>query len=126
MRWAVEVESGPILPVDKLLSAYDASAHVIDDLTIVFNTAMHHIFLGMNPLYIGRSPFIPAVQNSLDIKARDLGIRIAPGAYVHVLPIEAGFVGAGDTLSAAIAALLASGEELHMATSEAQIGRAHV
>ncbi|MEY4749980.1 MAG: hypothetical protein RIQ60_2194 [Pseudomonadota bacterium] len=32
---------------------------------------------------------------------------------------EAGFVGAGDTLSAAIAALLASGEELHMATSEA-------
>ena len=32
VRWAVEVESGPILPVDRLLSAYDASAHVIDDL----------------------------------------------------------------------------------------------
>jgi hydroxymethylpyrimidine/phosphomethylpyrimidine kinase len=32
---------------------------------------------------------------------------------------EAAFVGAGDTLSAALAALLASGEELHMATSEA-------
>jgi uncharacterized 2Fe-2S/4Fe-4S cluster protein (DUF4445 family) len=71
-------------------------AHVIDDLTIVFNTAMHHIFLGMNPLYIGRSPFIPAVQNSLDIKARDLGLKIAPGAYIHVLPIEAGFVGADN------------------------------
>src|SRR5512137_2336656 len=71
-------------------------AHVIDDLTIVFNTAMHHIFLGMNPLYIGRSPFIPAVQSSLDIKARDLGIQIAPGAYIHVLPIEAGFVGADN------------------------------
>src|SRR4030067_34796 len=27
----------------------------IDDLTIVFNTAMHHIFLGFNPEYIGRS-----------------------------------------------------------------------
>jgi uncharacterized 2Fe-2S/4Fe-4S cluster protein (DUF4445 family) len=71
-------------------------AHVIDDLTIVFNTAMHHIFLGMDPTYIGRSPFIPAVQNSLDVKARDLGIRIAPGAYIHVLPIEAGFVGADN------------------------------
>jgi len=69
---------------------------VIDDLTIVFNTAMHHIFLGMNPEYIGRSPFIPAVQNSLDIKARDLGIQINPGAYIHVLPIEAGFVGADN------------------------------
>jgi uncharacterized 2Fe-2S/4Fe-4S cluster protein (DUF4445 family) len=70
--------------------------YVIDDLTIVFNTAMHHIFLGLNPEYIGRSPFIPAVQNSLDIKARDLGLRINPAAYIHVLPIEAGFVGADN------------------------------
>ncbi|MHB8845530.1 MAG: ASKHA domain-containing protein [Nitrospirota bacterium] len=70
--------------------------YVIDDLTIVFNTAMHHIFLGLNPEYIGRSPFIPAVQSSLDIKARDLGLRINPSAYIHVLPIEAGFVGADN------------------------------
>jgi uncharacterized 2Fe-2S/4Fe-4S cluster protein (DUF4445 family) len=69
---------------------------VIDDLTIVFNTAMHHILLGMNPEYIGRSPFIPAVQSSLDIKARDLGLKINPSAYIHVLPIEAGFVGADN------------------------------
>lgn len=69
---------------------------VIDDMTIVFNTAMHHIFLGFNPVHIGRSPFIPAVQNSLDIKARDLGIRTNPASYVHVLPIEAGFVGADN------------------------------
>src|SRR5512146_630932 len=70
--------------------------HVIDDLTIVFNTAMHHIFLGLNPEYIGRSPFIPAVQSSLDLKARDLGLKINPAAYIHVLPIEAGFVGADN------------------------------
>jgi uncharacterized 2Fe-2S/4Fe-4S cluster protein (DUF4445 family) len=70
--------------------------YMIDDLTIVFNTAMHHIFLGLNPEYIGRSPFIPAVQTSLDIKARDLGLKINPAAYIHVLPIEAGFVGADN------------------------------
>jgi uncharacterized 2Fe-2S/4Fe-4S cluster protein (DUF4445 family) len=70
--------------------------YIIDDLTIVFNTAMHHIFLGLNPEYIGRSPFIPAVQSSLDLKARDLGLRINPAAYIHVLPIEAGFVGADN------------------------------
>ncbi|MEK6744059.1 MAG: 2Fe-2S iron-sulfur cluster-binding protein, partial [Nitrospirota bacterium] len=70
--------------------------HVIDDLTIVFNTAMHHILLGLNPEYIGRSPFIPAVQSSLDIKARDLGLKINPAGYIHVLPIEAGFVGADN------------------------------
>ncbi len=70
--------------------------HAIDDLTIVFNTAMHHIFLGLNPSYIGRSPFIPATQRPLNIKARDLGLRINPASYVHVLPIEAGFVGADN------------------------------
>ncbi|MEW6108462.1 MAG: ASKHA domain-containing protein [Nitrospirota bacterium] len=70
--------------------------YAIDDLTIVFNTAMHHIFLGFNPRYIGRSPFIPAVQNSLNIKARDLELKINPSAYVHVLPLEAGFVGADN------------------------------
>ncbi len=32
VRWATEVESGPILPVDQLLASYDAGAHVIDDL----------------------------------------------------------------------------------------------
>ncbi len=73
-----------------------AGSRAIDDLTIVFNTAMHHIFLGLNPEYIGRSPFIPAVQNSLNIKARDVGLKINPASYIHVLPIEAGFVGADN------------------------------
>lgn len=68
----------------------------ISDMTIVFNTAMHHIFLGLNPEYIGRSPFIPAIQKSVNVKARDLGLKINPGSYVHVLPIEAGFVGADN------------------------------
>lgn len=66
------------------------------DMTIVGNTCMHHLFLNLDPRNIGRSPFIPALHHSLDIKARDIGIRIAPGAYIHVLPIEAGFVGADN------------------------------
>jgi len=40
------------------------------------------------------SPFVPAVSSALDIKARDLGLHIAAGAYVHLLPNIAGFVGA--------------------------------
>ncbi|MGC2061945.1 MAG: ASKHA domain-containing protein [Thermodesulfovibrionales bacterium] len=83
-------------PKDKPENIIPNPGFAIDDLTIVFNTAMHHIFLGLNPIYIGRSPFIPAVQKSLDIKARDLGLRINPGSFIHVLPIEAGFVGADN------------------------------
>ena len=68
----------------------------IVDMTIVGNTCMHHIFLNIDPRYIGKAPFPPSIHHSLDIKARDLGLKISPGAYVHVLPIEAGFVGADN------------------------------
>ncbi len=68
----------------------------IIDMAVVGNTCMHHIFLNIDPQYLGKTPFSPSVQHSLDIKARDLGLKIAPGAYVHVLPIEAGFVGADN------------------------------
>jgi uncharacterized 2Fe-2S/4Fe-4S cluster protein (DUF4445 family) len=68
----------------------------IIDMAIVGNTCMHHLFLKLDPRYLGKTPFAPSLHHSVDIKARDLGLRIAPGAYVHVLPIEAGFVGADN------------------------------
>lgn len=66
------------------------------DMTIVGNTAMHHILLQLNPEHVGLAPFPPGVHRSLDIKARDLQIRINESAYVCILPIEAGFVGADN------------------------------
>ena len=66
------------------------------EMTVVGNTVMHHIFLGINPEYTGLSPFPPASYQSLDVKARDLGLEISPAANVHILPIEAGFVGADN------------------------------
>ena len=68
----------------------------IVDMAVVGNTCMHHLFLGIDPSPLGRAPFVPAVHHSVDIKARDLGLHIAAGAYVHVLPNEAGFVGADN------------------------------
>jgi len=66
------------------------------EITLVGNTAMHHLFLGIDPRALGVSPFTPAVHRSLDIKARDLGLAAHPAANVHILPIEAGFVGADN------------------------------
>ncbi len=50
----------------------------IVDMAIVGNTCMHHIFLNIDPRYIGRSPFPPALHHSVDIKARDWGVKIPP------------------------------------------------
>jgi uncharacterized 2Fe-2S/4Fe-4S cluster protein (DUF4445 family) len=68
----------------------------IEDITIGFNTAMHHIFLNLNPEFVGLAPFPPVLHHSLDIKARDLGIKVNASSYLFVLPIEAGFVGADN------------------------------
>jgi len=68
----------------------------IIDMTAVGNTCMHHLFMGVDTEYIGMAPFPAARHHSVNYKARDLGLKIAPGAYVHILPIEAGFVGADN------------------------------
>jgi uncharacterized 2Fe-2S/4Fe-4S cluster protein (DUF4445 family)/NADPH-dependent glutamate synthase beta subunit-like oxidoreductase len=46
------------------------------DMSLVGNTCMHHIYLNINPRYIGRSPFAPSLHHSLDVKARDFGFKI--------------------------------------------------
>jgi uncharacterized 2Fe-2S/4Fe-4S cluster protein (DUF4445 family) len=61
---------------------------------VVGNTAMHHLALHLPIEQLLRPPFVPATTGALDIKARDLGLSIAPGAYAHFLPNVAGFVGA--------------------------------
>lgn len=72
------------------------------EITLVFNTAMHHCLLNLEPKYMGRSPFAPAISAPFDVKARDLGIKIHKAANLHILPVEAGFVGP-DNVSVLIA-----------------------
>jgi len=89
-----------IKSINKLAGRVAAAAGIkrsaIVDMTVVGNTCMHHIFLNVDPQYIGRAPFSPTLHHSVDVKARDLGLRMSPGSYVHILPIEAGFVGADN------------------------------
>ena len=72
------------------------AAEDVDEMVLVYNTAMHHLALGLDPRYVGRAPFAPAVREPLDVKARDLGVKINPSGNVHSLPVEAGFVGADN------------------------------
>lgn len=66
----------------------------IVDCVIVGNTAMHHLLLELSVQPLAFSPFVAVIQDSLDIKASDIGLHFAPGACLHVLPNVAGFVGA--------------------------------
>ncbi|RME64332.1 MAG: DUF4445 domain-containing protein, partial [Caldilineae bacterium] len=68
----------------------------IVEMVVVGNTTMHHLFLGINPRELGGSPFSLAIHGPVNMKARDLGLRLARGARVHVPPCEAGHVGADN------------------------------
>ncbi len=83
----------------------------IYDVTIVGNTAMHHIFLGLSPKYVSLSPYPAALQSSINIKAREVDVKVNPGAYVHALPNIAGFVGA-DAVADALATEIHESEEI--------------
>jgi uncharacterized 2Fe-2S/4Fe-4S cluster protein (DUF4445 family) len=78
----------------ELCARVEAEASHIVDAVVVGNTAMHHLFLGLPVRQLALAPYVPAVASALDVKARDLGLQLAPGAYVHLLPNVAGYVGA--------------------------------
>lgn len=74
----------------------------IFDVVMVGNTAMHHLFLGLDPHALGTAPFVPAIQGPVDIEASAIGLSFHPSCRLHVLPVEAGFVGA-DNVAVVIA-----------------------
>jgi len=71
-------------------------ARVIHEAVFVGNTTMIHILLNLDPSELGGAPFALANRDAMDVRARDLGLRLHPGANVHVLPAEAGHVGADN------------------------------
>jgi uncharacterized 2Fe-2S/4Fe-4S cluster protein (DUF4445 family) len=77
-----------------LCSEIGANVTDIVDATMVGNTAIHHLFLRLPVHPLCYPPFNAAVQEALDLKARDVGLNLAAGAYVHIMPNVAGFVGA--------------------------------
>jgi len=68
----------------------------VAEAVLVGNTAMHHLFLGLDTRFLSRAPFLPVVRSSVTVRARELGLAALPSAPVNLLPIEAGFVGADN------------------------------
>lgn len=79
-----------------LVSGQGYSPEDIVDMTVVGNTVMHHIFLGIAPDNLGLWPFEPLVKGPVNVKSHKLGLSINPYSYVHMLPVEAGFVGSDN------------------------------
>lgn len=66
------------------------------------NTCMHHLFLGISPESLARSPYNPALSDAVILRCADYGLRAHPNARLLMLPVIAGFVGA-DTVACLVA-----------------------
>lgn len=69
----------------------------IYDCCVVGNTTMSHLFFGVNPESLARTPFAPVFCRSITVKAEKLGLFMHPLARVQFLPDIAGHVGADIT-----------------------------
>jgi uncharacterized 2Fe-2S/4Fe-4S cluster protein (DUF4445 family) len=86
----------------------------IVETVVVGNTAIHHLFLKLPVRQLGLAPYIPATCAAVDIKAREIGLKLAPGAYLHMLPNVAGYVGA-DHVAMLLATRTAEAEKTTLA-----------
>jgi uncharacterized 2Fe-2S/4Fe-4S cluster protein (DUF4445 family) len=92
--------------LNKLLHRAAAVAKIsvedILEMVVAGNTTMHHLFLGLPTKQLGLAPYVPVLNHDLDIKARELGLKINKAANIHVLPTISGFIGA-DTAAVLLA-----------------------
>ena len=78
---------------------------------IVGNTCMHHMFIGIDPTYVGLAPYAPSVRDPIVVPAKEVLLKTTPNAMVCFLPIVAGFVGA-DTMACVLATRIYESEEI--------------
>ena len=88
VRGAIDTLAGQV--------AIEAGIELTDILEIVLvgNPVMHHLLLGIDPTELGGAPFALATGLPITRPARELDLKLNPGAYAYVLPCIAGHVGA--------------------------------
>ena len=88
--------------VGNLCQQVGADSQQVVEAVVVGNTAMHHLFAGLPVKQLAGAPYVPAISAPMDLRSAELGLDIAPAAFVHLPPNIAGFVGA-DHVAMALA-----------------------
>ena len=89
--------------LEELAVQTNVAKNEIFKMTIVGNTTMHHLFLGLDASHLAVSPFVSVCNRPLEFSAMELGLEINPQARILLLPNIGSFVG-GDTIGAIVGA----------------------
>ena len=77
--------------------AHSSPEHVFEAV-VAGNTAMHHLFAGLQVQQLGTAPYLPASTRPIHQPAKEFGLHLAENAKVYTPPNIAGYVG-GDHLA---------------------------
>ncbi|MBA7514891.1 Na(+)-translocating NADH-quinone reductase subunit F [subsurface metagenome] len=73
----------------------------IHEATVVGNSVMHHIFLNIDPTYIGLSPYVPAIKRGLNLNSKDINLKIcAAGSALEGAHVKDGMRAAAGAIDA--------------------------
>lgn len=84
--------------IEKLCESQHISPEQIYALSLAGNTTMTHLFLGLDPRWIIREPYIPVVNNPGVMTADALGVQVNPQARVLIFPNIGSYFG-GDLVA---------------------------
>jgi uncharacterized 2Fe-2S/4Fe-4S cluster protein (DUF4445 family) len=96
--------------INILCKKYSISQNDIFIASVVGNTVMQHIFLGVNPSPIAFAPFTPVFTSERTVQASELGINMNSKGKVRVLPSIAGYVGADIVAGVATTSMMDQSE----------------
>ncbi len=92
------IVSGLNRAISRLCQSNKINPASIYALTVAGNTTMTHLFMGLNPRWIIREPYIPVVNKPPVVKAATLGIRVNPLARTLIFPNIGSYFG-GDLIA---------------------------
>lgn len=81
---------------EELLTQADLPGDRIYQVVLSGNTTMTQLFFGLDPVALGRSPFVGVTNQSLTARGEETALPVNPAAEITALPALGGFVG-GDT-----------------------------
>ena len=88
--------------LEDLLSATGVQRDRVYEVTVVGDSCMHHLFLGLDALTLAFAPYDARVLCPLTVRAADVGLTLPAETAVYMLPNIASFIG-GDAVGATLA-----------------------
>lgn len=101
---------------EKLMRSMEKEEHGtggrINKITLVGNTAMCEILMGIEPKGLFRAPFVPDYKNTIQVEGGRLGLRFLKDAAAIILPPIGGYVGADALMVSAYVSQKAPGKKI--------------